>query len=270
MNLSDEYNNRELVPDHPRIVADWYREAADYRARARFDADLVYGARQRNRVDLFHPDVDKGGPLVVFIHGGYWKTFDKSGFSHIAAGANAHGLTVAIAGYSLCPDVTVPDIIDEVRQCCLFLHQHTGRKLFAAGHSAGGHLAACMAATDWSLLGAPADLVSAGFAISGVFDLRPIMATPHNQEIRLTAVDALSASPLLWPLPRPLAFDSWVGSDESFEFKRQARSLAAAWTGLGATSDNREVPGENHFSVCRGWAEPASDMTRRLVELAGC
>jgi arylformamidase len=269
MNLSDEYNNRALVPDHPRIIAGWNSDAAAYRNKARFEADLTYGARPRNRVDLFHPEAGRDGPLVVFIHGGYWKTFDKSVFSHLAAGANAHGLSVALAGYTLCPEVTVPDIVAELRQCCLFLHQHTGRKIVIVGHSAGGHLAACMAATDWKLMGAPRDLIAAGFCISGIFDLRPIMATPHNDDIRLTAVDALTASPLLWPMPNRLSFDSWVGSDESFEFKRQARSLAAAWSGLGLPCRYEEVAGENHFSVCRGLADPTSAMTRRLVELAG-
>ena len=268
MDLAAEYNNRALVPDHPRIIADWYADAAAYRTTARFEADLAYGALPRNRCDLFQPERDGGGPLVVFIHGGYWKTFDKSVFSHMAAGANAHGLAVVIPSYSLCPEVTIPDIVAELRQCCLFLHRHTGRRLLVAGHSAGGHLAACMAATDWSQFGAPADLVVSGFAISGVFDLRPIMATPHNDDIRLTAVDAMAASPLLWPMPRHMAFDSWVGALESFEFKRQARSLAAAWSGLGLPCRYQELEGENHFSVCRGLADKSGPMTRRLVELA--
>jgi arylformamidase len=268
MDLAAEYNNRALVPDHPRIIIDWHADAKAYRERAKGELDIAYGARPRNVLDIFQPDGDRGGPLVVFIHGGYWKSFDKSMFSHMASGANANGLTVAIPSYTLCPEVTIPDIVDELRQSCLFLHKRFGRQLLVSGHSAGGHLAACMAATDWTHYGAPADMVKACFSISGVFDLRPLLATPHNEELRLTPAHALLASPLFWPLPNRVALESWVGAEESFEFLRQARSLAAAWAGLGMPSGYIEVAGENHFSVPRGLADSASEMTKRLVELA--
>ncbi len=269
MNLAAQYSNRDLVPDHPRIIAGWHSDAQAFRASATADIDLVYGAGPRNRFDLFHPKADKGGPLVVFIHGGYWRSFDKSVFSHMAAGAIAHGLTVAVPSYSLCPAVQVQDIIDELRQFCLGAHQLTGRKLLVCGHSAGGHLAACMAATDWSLLGAPPDLIQAGFAISGLFDLRPLLATPLNDDIRLTSVSALATSPLCWPVPRRLPFHTWVGAEESLEFIRQSATLAAAWTGLGLDAPHVEVTGKNHFTVPDGLADPASGMTRQIVNLSG-
>lgn len=268
MDLAAEYNNRALVPDHPRIIAGWQADAAAYRDRARSELDIAYGARPRNRLDLFHAEGDGRLLLVMFIHGGYWKSFDKSVFSHMAAGANGHGLSVAVPSYTLCPEVTIPDIIEELRQCCLYLHRQFGRKLVVCGHSAGGHLAACMAATDWTGYGADAGLVHAGLSLSGVFDLRPLMATPHNAELKLNAVDAMIASPLFWPVPRPLAFDSWVGAEESFEFLRQSRSLAAAWTGLGLESPHSVVPGENHFSVAKVFADPSSAVTKRIAQLA--
>lgn len=268
MNLSDEYDNRALVPDHPRIISSWHADAAAYREQANYEPDIAYGAKPRMALDVFHPGRDIGGPLIVFIHGGYWRVFDKSMFSHIAAGTNAHGLSVAVPSYTLCPEVTVPDIIDELRQCCLFLRNKYGRRLIVAGHSAGGHLAACMVATDWEQFGGAPDLVAAGLTVSGIFDLRPLMKTPHNDDLRLTAIDAITASPLLWPLPRCLALDSFVGSDESFEFRRQARSLPAAWSGLGCPASYCEIAGENHFSIIAGLADPANVMTRRLVERA--
>lgn len=268
MDIAAEYNNRELVPDHPRIILDWHADAKAYREAARCELDIAYGAQARNKLDLFHPAKGGEGPIIVFIHGGYWRSFDKSVFSHMAAGANAHGFTVAVPSYTLCPEVTIAGIIDELRQCLLFLHRQFRRPLSVAGHSAGGHLAACMAATGWTHFGAPADLVRSGFSISGIFDLRPLMATPFNDDLKLDAVSATIASPLFWPVPYPVQFDSWVGAEESFEFRRQARSLAAAWTGLGLSSDYREVPGQNHFSVPNALADPESPMTRRLVDLS--
>jgi arylformamidase len=268
MNLVAEYDNRALVPDHPRIILDWYANAKAYRESARCELDISYGARVRNKCDLFYPAHEKGGAIIVFIHGGYWRSFDKSVFSHMAAGANAHGFTVAIPSYTLCPEATIPEIVAELRQCCLFLGNRFGLPLVVAGHSAGGHLAACMAATGWSLLGARTGLVRSGMSVSGIFDLRPLMVTPCNDDLRLNPVDAMTASPLFWPVPQKLAFDSWVGEQESFEFLRQARSLAAAWTGLGMISNYVVVPGENHFTVPAALANPQSPMVRRLVELA--
>ena len=127
-----------------------------------------------------------------------------------------------------------------------------------------------MAATDWTLYGARADLVQAGLSVSGLFDLRPLMATPMNEDLRLTATEAVTASPLFWPVPNRLPFDSWVGGTESFEFLRQARSLPAAWAGLGHPCRAEVVPGENHFSMGDLLSKPDHPMTRRLLELAGC
>ena len=268
MDLVSDYNNRARVPGHPAIIARWHEEAKAYRARAACTLDLSYGALPRNRYDLFPAGRGGQGPLIVFIHGGYWLHFDKSVFSHVAQGPNALGLDVVVPSYTMCPNVSIPDIVDELRQCCLYLGQTYGRRLIVTGHSAGGHLAACMAATDWQLYGARPDLVQACLAISGLFDLRPLMACPFNENLKLTAATAAMASPLLWPMPNTLPFDSWVGGEESFEFLWQARSLAAAWAGLGLPCRHEVVAGENHFSVGDLFRLPDHPMTRRLAALA--
>ena len=266
MDLSAEYNNRARVPEHPAIIARWHAEAREYREACSSELDISYGARPRNRFDLF--SAGGQGPVVVFIHGGYWLNFDKSVFSHAARGPNAHGLDVAVPSYTLCPEASIPAIIEEMRQLCLFLGQRYGRQLVVTGHSAGGHLAAALAATEWQLYGARPDLIKACLSISGLFDLRPLMATPMNESLRLTAAEAAAASPLLWPMPNRLPFDSWAGAEESFEFLRQARSLAAAWAGLGLFCRHEEVAGENHFSIGDLLSRPDHPITRRLVELA--
>lgn len=268
LDLAAEYNNRARVPEHPAIISSWHAEAKAYREAASCELDMAYGARQRNRFDLFPAGKGGQGPIVVFIHGGYWLNFDKSVFSHIARGPNAHGLDVAVPSYTLCPEATIPTIIDEMRQFCLFLGQTYGRRLVLTGHSAGGHIAACMAATDWQLYGARPDLVQACLSVSGLFDLRPLMATPMNENLRLTAPDAAAASPLLWPMPNRLPVDSWVGAEESFEFLRQACSIAAAWAGMGLACRYEVAGGENHFSMGSLLGQPDHPMTLRLVELS--
>jgi arylformamidase len=267
MDLASEYNNRALVPEHPAIIARWQQDARAWRDATRHEPDIVYGARPRNRLDFF--PASGQGPVVLFIHGGYWRSLDKASFSHVARGPNAHGLDVAVAGYTLCPEVSILDIIEELRQCCLFLHQRYGRPLLIAGHSAGGHLAAAMAATDWQAYGQPSGLIQAGLSISGLFDLRPLMATPINEDLRLNAATALAASPLLWPMPNRLSFDSWVGALESREFLRQARSIAAAWQGLGLSCVYAELAQANHFTIGDRLCQPDHPITRRLAALSG-
>ena len=179
MDLEHEYNMRERVPEHPRIIAQWEHDAANFRRAARGEYDLAYGARPRNRVDVFWAPKDLGA-VALFIHGGYWRSFDKTVFSHMARGLNAHGVTVAVPSYTLCPEVRIGDIIEEMRQLVIYLRNKFRRRIFVFGHSAGGHLAAAMVATKWELFGHLNDLVPAAVAISGVFDLRPLLGTSMN------------------------------------------------------------------------------------------
>jgi arylformamidase len=272
MNLEAEYDNRARVPDHQSVIDGWQAAGENYRAEAasRAEIDVVYGARPRNRLDIFHAPVPKrDAPLAVFIHGGYWRSLDKHHFSQLAAPANAAGYDVAVPTYTLCPEVTVPEIIDELRQALLFLWNRMRRSFVVCGHSAGGHLAACMAATDWPSYGATAQLVSAGFGISGLYDLRPLMGTSINDTLRLTETQALVASPLLWPAPKAGRFDAWVGAEESAEFIRQSRSLQAAWSGVGRKTSCEEIAGANHFTVVNGLADPASPLSQNFLALLG-
>lgn len=272
MNLEAEYDNRARVPEHPALIEGWRQGAAAYRqeAQKRLSADIPYGGRERNRLDLFRAvEPRAAAPLIVFIHGGYWRTFDKSMFSHMAKGLNLSGLDVAIPSYSLCPQVTILDIIDELRQAMITLWRDQQRRLVVVGHSAGGHLAAAMAATDWEALHAPAGLVQADMGISGLYDLRPLMATTVNVTAKLSEVEAMLASPLFWPAPRDTPFEAWVGELESPEYHRQTLSLVAAWRGLGRVAKAEIVKGQNHFSIVNALEDPASSMVQAVAKLAG-
>ena len=268
-----EYNNRARVPDHPEIFARWALEAENYRAdtlkEGRAQLELPYGDTPRQTVDLFFPDAGESAPLSLFIHGGWWRSLDSSMFSQMARGLNAHGVAVAVVGYDLCPNVTIADIIEQMRRACAFLWQRFERRIFVCGHSAGGHLAAAMVATDWPSLypKAPADLVPCGYAISGVFDLSPLVGISVNQDLQLDAALARQVSPLFWPVPAGRVFDAVVGGLESDEFKRQSRTLAETWTGPARTR-YQEIAGANHFTVIDALADPDSAMVARVAELA--
>ena len=225
--------------------------------------------RRGRFIDLFLPEAGAAAPLAMFVHGGYWRAFDPSSYSHMARGLNERGVAVAVVGYDLCPIVTIADIIVQIRRACAFLWQRFGRRIVVYGHSAGGHLTAAMVATDWQALypKAPADLVPAGYAISGLFDLMPLVGISVNQDLRLTADDAREVSPLFWPVATDRTLDLAVGDLETGEFKRQSRTMAQAWQEAKAHTSYTEFPG-NHFTVIDPLADPASAMVTRLAELA--
>lgn len=261
-----EYNNRARVPESPALIAGWARDGAAYREQHAPRA-IAYGTGPRHRIDVF--GADSKGPLVVFIHGGYWQALDGSFFSHLAGGLNAHGVGVAIPSYDLCPDVSVIDIIGQLRMATRELAR-LGRPLLISGHSAGGHLAACMLATDWPALdnSLPADLVIAAYAISGLFDLGPLVETSINKALHLDPATARAASPLFWEAPRRGSLDAVVGENESAEYFRQSHGIVDAWGAGGIAARFGVVPGANHFTAIAPLADPHSPMVRRLLQLA--
>jgi arylformamidase len=269
-----EYNNRARVPEHPQIFAQWARDAAAYRAETskdgRAEIGLKYGPSPRQTIDLFKPRGGADGPLALFIHGGYWRSLEPSSFSHMARGMNAHGITVAVSGYDLAPQVSIGQIIEQTQQACLYLWKRFKKRIMVSGHSAGGHLAACMVATDWQALdpGAPADLAPVGYAISGLYDLAPLLHLATNADFKLDAAEARRISPLFWPVAKGRVLDAVVGGIESSEFLRQSKIVADGWRDKGVATRYEAIPGMNHFTVCDPLIDPASAMTKRLVELA--
>ncbi|MFC4171964.1 alpha/beta hydrolase [Microvirga sp. GCM10011540] len=266
IDLEAEYNNRARVPDHGVHIAGWQRDAAAYRDTARCELDLAYGPGERNRLDLFYPEGgDAGGPIVLFIHGGYWQALDKSTASHLARGANKRGLTVAMPSYSLAPAVSLPAIVSEIEAAAEFVQQRTGRPLVASGHSAGGHLSACLMARPDT---APERRIRAAMPISGLFDLVPLVPTSINAALKLTEQEARRLSPLEWPAPAGGRLVAVVGGAESSEFLRQSRTIVDEWGKAGVTTRLHEIPGAHHFDVIAGLAEPNDILVNLLVELS--
>ncbi|MBU8537710.1 alpha/beta hydrolase [Falsiroseomonas tokyonensis] len=266
LDLEAEYNNRARVPDHPRHIAAWQAESAAWReACPAVELALPYGTGARERLDLFWPDATaRDAPIALFIHGGYWQGLGREFVSHCARGLNLHGVAVAVPSYDLCPQVTLATIVAQIHAAAAMLHRRHGRRLVASGHSAGGHLAAMLLATDWPALdpALPAGLVQAALPISGVFELDPLRHTSIGVALKLDRAEARRLSPRF--LPRPAgALHCVVGGAESGEFIRQSREMAAAWRG-GCTL----LPGADHFTVLAPMADPDSDVVLRAKQLA--
>jgi arylformamidase len=261
-----EYNNRARVPENPALMAGWASDAAAYRAQ-QAPRTISYGSGARHVIDVFGGGE---GPIVVFIHGGYWQALDGSSFSHCARGLNAHGITVAVPTYDLCPAVTVSEIVAQMQNAALELAK-LGRSLVISGHSAGGQLAACLLATDWKAFDAslPGDFVRAAYAISGLFDLVPLVETSINKALRLDTESARSASPLFWKAPTRGSLDAVVGENESTEYFRQSSTVVERWGAAGLATRFGTVHGANHFTAIAPLADPGSSMVGRLKQLAG-
>jgi arylformamidase len=262
MDLQAEYDNGAKVPSYPAIAERWLCEAASFRAtHPHAELGLSYGPGERHALDLFWPSTRRDGPLAVFVHGGYWQRSHRLAFSHLAQGLLTHGVAVAMPSYDLCPSVSLATLIEQVRDSVAYLHHRLGRRFLATGHSAGGHLAAMLMATDWPAHGAPAGLVPASMPISGLFDLEPLTATSVNLALGLDVAEARRLSPVLMPAPGG-HIHALVGGDEGCEYTRQSRSIAEAWGGTWAS-----LPGEHHFSIVEQLQDPGSAMVAKALEL---
>ena len=264
MDLQAEYDNGAKVSGYQAIVAGWVAASAAMRASwPAAELDVTYGPTDRQKLDIFWPDPSRAAPMAMFVHGGYWARLDRTVFSHLASGLLAHGVAVAMPSYDLCPQVTVATIVEQVRDAAGFLSKRHARDLLAIGHSAGGHLAAMLLATDWSSRGLPAATVRAALPISGLFDLPPLLATTVNQPLGLDEAEARRLSPMFLPSPG-LPLHAVVGGLEGSEYLRQSSSIAEAWGGTWEA-----VPGENHFSIVGPLANEGSPLVAKALSLLG-
>lgn len=267
-----EYDNSGRVENAAELIVAYTGDAAAYREAIDcevMDSDLAYGPKDRNKLDIVWPEDREDCPIVMFIHGGYWQRLDRSDFTHMASGLVERGCAVALPSYTLAPQARIGEIINEMRRACLLLYQTHGRKLTVVGHSAGGHLAACMLATDWQRIhrNLPEDLVCSGMGISGLYDLIPLTKTPVNDALQMDEASAHQASPVHWVPEGLQRFEAWVGSEESNEYHRQSRELAERWTMLGTPTTYVSVPSENHFTIIAALTKPDSDMVQTILSL---
>lgn len=270
------YNNRALVPDFADHFAHWKNASVQARQTLKPLLDVPYGHGPSETLDIF-PAAQAHAPVVIFIHGGYWRSLDKSDHSFVAPALRDMGACVVVVNYALCPGtpeqaVTIPDIAQQMAQASAWVWRHIAvhggdrSNITVIGHSAGGHLAAMLLACDWKKVGRdlPAGLVLKTMSISGLFDLEPVRKTPFVQgDLRITAAQVGMASPAKWQRPPKGLLYTVVGGDESAEFLRHNRLIHQAW-GSQTVPVCEALPGLNHFSVVTALTQAGS----RLNELA--
>lgn len=257
MKLDDAYANAAYIPEAERYPERWQASAGEYRGGGVLLSEMAYGAGERQVMDIFRPTGTAQG-LLVFVHGGYWLRFDRTYWSHLAAGAVARGWAVAMPSYDLCPSVGIPDITRQIAAAVEKAAEVVESPIRLAGHSAGGHLVARMA-----MPGVLPEPVAARIAhvmpISPVADLRPLMQTSMNADLGITEEIAARESPALGK-PMDVPVTVWVGGDERPAFLDQARWLAEAWN-----CGHVVAKGRHHFDVIAPLADPDSDLVACLL-----
>jgi len=266
--LSLDYENRAFIPGGDDYPDRWAEAAARWRevehAVGRARLNLPYGPGARQALDLFLP-AGRAAGLVVFVHGGYWRAFDRKFWSHFAAGAVARDWAVAMPSYTLAPEARIAAITREIAAGVAFAAGLVAGPMVLAGHSAGGHLVARMNCADTGLPEAVAARIARVVPVSPVADLRPLLQTSINDDLRLDAAEARAESPVLAANRRGIETVVWVGAEERPAFLDQAGWLAAAWD----EARLRVAPGRHHFDVIDALADADSAMMRDMLDGIG-
>jgi arylformamidase len=275
--LDAQYNNRARVADAVVILGRWATASAVARdGSPRKVLDVPYGDAPSETLDIF--PAGPASPVLVFIHGGYWRSLDKADHSFVAPSFVADGATVVVPNYALCPAVTVEDIALQMVRAVAWTWRHIAAyggdpsRIAVAGHSAGAHLAAMLLSCRWKSVGddLPAAPIAGALAISGLYDLEPVRLTPFLQaDLRLTPSQVTRASPAFFPRPKAGKLNAVVGAEESDEFLRHNQLIRDQW-GPTAVPVCETVPGANHFTVLESLVDPAGrlhDLALRLLSL---
>ena len=263
------YNNRAWVPDFANHLQHWTEQSKTARHQLRGLTDISYGDGPNENLDIFPANLAHA-PVMVFLHGGYWRALDKSDQSFIAPSFTREGVCVVVPNYALCPMVTIPDIVMQMVKALTWVWRYISEwggdpsRIHVVGHSAGGHLAAMMMACQWQRYAddLPADLVKSGLSVSGLFELESVMRSPMLQsDLRLDEAQVLRCSPAWMPTPAQGSFWSVVGALESDEFIRQHVLIQQAW-GKACVPVCEALPGLHHFNVLSALAESGSYLNR--------
>lgn len=257
--LQKQYSARAAVPEHKTIFERWSKTSEEVRKLLKHDlkVDIRYGPKERNTLDIFHSTNSPSRGILLFFHGGYWQAMDKSYFSFLAKPFTNHGYTVVLPNYSLCPSVSIQEISNEAESVLTFLDGEYGKlgletkTVHLTGHSAGGHMVAWLLTRELNLLNLGP--ISSAIALSGIFELEPLVYTKMNDALMLDTATAKSLSPNVYKPLTQAGLLLATGQEESKEFHLQTEQLQRAW------KDQLEVKSidikqANHFSLLEDFA----------------
>lgn len=267
---NDAFTNGAYITDGSAYPAKWAALAAEFREKAasanRLRANISYGPHERNRYDLYLPEGSPKG-LVVIVHGGYWLAFDKSFWSHLAAGPLAHGFAVAMPSYVLSPEAKISGITTQIGAAITAAAGEIGGPIHTIGHSAGGQMVTRMVSRTSPLSKNVLSRIKKTVSLSGLHDLRPLIKTSMNEKFGLDIEAARDESPALLEPIDGIDVTCWVGADERPEFLRQNALLANVWSGFDIAISSVEEQGRHHYNVIDGLMDAEHRLVKTLLAL---
>jgi arylformamidase len=270
--LSRQMMPRIAVPDHERWLAEDLAVSDRLKSRIQHIPNQRYGDGPRQIADLFPAD-RPGAPIVLFYHGGYWRSLAKDYLGHVAGPLVDAGAAVALPGFDLCPAVPLKTIVAQAKQALLWTRQQARRlngdpdRIYVAGNSAGAHLAAMMLTEHWTRHGFARSPVAGAILVTGIYDLRPIPRIPVSEDVRLSVDDVLALSPQFLPLHCRAPSIVAVGGAEPPMWIEQSRRFAAKLSAAGADVRLMEMPGLHHFSITYSLSDSTAPLSRAIVDL---
>lgn len=271
--LEAQYNLRRRRPDYDStVIPGWVERSKLARRALNCITDIDYGSTSRQKVDIFRAD-NPQGPLLIYFHGGYWQRGDKSIYSFLAEPFVANGINVIIAGYELCPDVTISAISHQARKLLAWTWKNaaglglSAEHLTVMGHSAGGHITGMLMGTDWKNIdpSLPENFIKCAIPISPLNELEPLRFTSINDGVRMDAAEAASQSPMNNPPLTNMPQLVVCGSRETAEFHRQADIYVNAFGNQSRFIERYTVPACDHFDELNELADDWSDFFKKSL-----
>ena len=269
--LEFQYNPRVSVPEYPELAKKRAAVARQVRETAKSWLNVPYGSSPRALLDIYAAD-RPGGPVLVYIHGGYWRSGSKEDNCNFVPVFTSRGATVVLVEYDLCPEVTITDIVGQTRSAIAWVYRNIVRysgdpsRIYISGHSAGGHLTAMALAHDWEQEKLPRDFIKGVVATSGVYDLDMVMHISVQEQVRLTPEMARQNSPFVHP-PQPICpLIIAVGGAEPAGWQGMSEEFFKVCRDRGVNCRYLIVPGANHYTMSEHLADPRSPLAAAMLE----
>ena len=272
--LDAQYNNRAMVPEYIQMYEAWEPMCTEVFSAFSSHKNVAYGTSSRETLDIISPRHKGPHPALLYIHGGYWMSRTKGDQTFLARAYAQAGISFVLLEYDLIPEVRMGDIVNQCRSAATWVYHHAGDygidpdQIFISGHSAGGHLTAMLAATNWQTFsGAPENLIKGGIALSGIYDLTPVQHSYMQETLALTDEELANYSPQFFETAPSIPLIVAPGSAESDAFRHQSANLVNVWNAKGANCVYMEPAGCNHFSILAEFANPDSTLTQASIQL---